>query len=331
MILTSSLKLRFYLLNHVMFDFITRRLAHNKVTVLLFHKVPVEPDPAAPDEANLSAFARVLDFICSRFRVIPLQDALHGLQSGRLPGASVCLTFDDGYDNWVGDVLPLLERYQAHATFYLTSGQFDGMPLWHERIRHAVLRASGPIAGIAESGEVLNVVTSADRQLVAAQLERELKYMPLAKREQRLLALEAVTDSDPLTVPRMSAEQARQIHNRGFTVGAHTVDHPILSMCTEAEARRELGTAREVLRAVTGANVDCLAYPNGRHRDFNMAHVRLAREVGYTSAVTTEPGTLRSDTPIYEIPRFTPWGPDSLSMQLQMSRNLMRPNGYMKA
>lgn len=310
-----------------MLDFITRRLARNKVTVLLFHKVPAQPDPAAPHEADLPAFARVLDFICSRFRVIPLQDALHGLHSGRLPGNSVCLTFDDGYDDWVGGVVPLLEQRQAHATFYLTSGQFDGMPLWHERIRHAVLRATAPIAGIAASGATLAVDTPAARQAAVAQLERELKYMALARREERLLALEAVTGSDPASIPRMTIAQAREIHNRGFGIGAHTVDHPILTLCSEAEARRELGAARETLRAVTGAAVDCLAYPNGRHGDFDASHVRLAREAGYTSAVTTVPGAMTVSTPIHEIPRFTPWGPDWLRMQLQMSRNLMRPHG----
>lgn len=39
-----------------------------------------------------------------------------------LAGCKVALTFDDGYDDAVRFALPLLQRYGAHATFYITSG-----------------------------------------------------------------------------------------------------------------------------------------------------------------------------------------------------------------
>jgi len=43
------------------------------------------------------------------------------------PRCKVALTFDDGYDDAVRFALPLLLRYQASATFYVTSG-FVGQP-----------------------------------------------------------------------------------------------------------------------------------------------------------------------------------------------------------
>lgn len=305
-----------------MLEFFAQRLARNKVTVLLFHKVPSVADPMAPHESDLSGFERVLDFLCQRYRIIPLQDAIRGLGTGKLPSGSVCLTFDDGYVDWVDGVVPMLERRQAHATFYLTTGQFDGMPLWHERIRSAVQHATTPINGVLM--RTLAVASAGDRQESVSILERELKYMPLAEREAKLHMLEAATGSDPRKLPRMSADQVRHIHNRGFAIGAHTVAHPILSLSSAAEARHELGAARETLEAVIGARVDGLAYPNGRKSDFTAEHIQMARETGYSNAVTTEPGAIRSVTSPYLIPRFTPWGPDSLRMLVQMSRNLMR-------
>jgi peptidoglycan/xylan/chitin deacetylase (PgdA/CDA1 family) len=310
-----------------MLNLITRRLSRGKVTVLLFHKVPVTVDPVAPHEADLPAFERVLDFLCERYRVIPLQDALRGLDdaTGRsIPGGSVCLTFDDGYVEWASGLAAALERRQAHATFYMTTGQYDDMPLWHERIRHAVQRATHPIMDVIS--HPLTVETDAARCKAVAVLEHTLKYMPLAERAERLLHLEQVTASDPLTIPRMSQALTRDLSNRGFAIGAHTVDHPILSLTTEREAMHELGTARETLEAITGARIDMLAYPNGRMNDFKRTHVDMARRAGYTSAVTTEPGTICTNTDRFLIPRFTPWGPDPLRMQVQMARNLLRPS-----
>lgn len=307
-----------------MINYFAQRLARNKVTVLLFHKVPAAIDAMAPYESDLHAFEQVLAFICQRYRVIPLQDAMRGLQQGKLPSGSVCLTFDDGYADWIEGVVPALERRNAHATFFLTTGQFDGMPLWHERIRHAVHNAAGMLSGLSLQHPSLPVNSLAERQAAVAVLEQEYKYLPLAEREQRLLQLEAQTGSDPHLLPRMRPEQVRHVHNRGFAIGAHTVGHPILSLCSHAEARHELGAAREVLQSVIGAEVDCLAYPNGRQSDFSAEHVRLARDSGYRSAVTTEPGAMSAGTSLFHVPRFTPWGPDPLRMLLQMSRNLMR-------
>ena len=55
-------------------------------------------------------FDRQLDWLCERSRVISLDDALAELSAPGpvLPG--VVLTFDDGTDDWVDQVLPRLER-----------------------------------------------------------------------------------------------------------------------------------------------------------------------------------------------------------------------------
>ena len=309
-----------------MLDFIVRRLSRGNVTVLLFHKVPCLPDPVAPHEADLPAFERVLDFLCERYRIIPLAHALHCLAEGRessLPQGSVCLTFDDGYVDWVGGLADALLRREAHATFYMTTGQYAGMPLWHERIRHAVRHANAPIAGVIP--KQLPVDSAAARCEAVAVLEHELKYMSLTQRGEKLSQLELATGSDPGAIPRMTPMQTRELHNRGFAIGAHTVDHPILALSSDDEAIHELGAARETLQEIVGGRVDALAYPNGRKSDFRRAHVEMARRAGYASAVTTEPGAMQADTDPFLIPRFTPWGPDPMRMLVQMSRNLLRP------
>ncbi|HWU84241.1 MAG TPA: polysaccharide deacetylase family protein [Rhodocyclaceae bacterium] len=301
---------------------IARRLARDKVTVLLFHKVPVLPDPMAPDETTLAQFEQLLDFLSANYRVIPLQEAIAGLQGGRVPGGSVCITFDDGYADWMDGAATVLRKYDAHATFFLTTGQFDGLPLWHERIRRAIERANGSLAGYGD--HLLPLETTLQKQQATRIVEQTLKYLPLQERAQRLAELEAWAGSAPERMPRMSAAQVRELHASGFGIGAHTVDHPILSLCSETEARRELAVAREILEEVVGASVDCLAYPNGRWRDFNPSHVEYARQAGYRSAVMTEGGAINARTSLFHIPRFTPWGTDPLRLSIQISRNIVR-------
>lgn len=310
-----------------MFDLALSMLARNKLSVFLFHKVPGELDPMVP-ELTLDAFGQLLDFVVERFQVLPLDEAVTRLQSGRLPPRSACITFDDGYPDWRHGVVPLLEERNAHATFFITSGQFNGLPMWHERVYHALRHAPGDIFDLPGLGlPPLSLARIEDRRLATEFAVRHLKYQPLATREELLRRLEDAAGVRSQDVLRMSAEDLRDLHSRGFGIGAHTVSHPILTLCDPAVAAREIGGVREELEGLAGGAVRSFAYPNGRPgTDFSEEHVSLVRQAGYTYAVSTQWGAANDATPIFQIPRFTPWGPKPSDMAQQLVRNLiLRP------
>src|SRR5258708_1690179 len=89
--------------------------------VLLYHRVAapswdpfdmcVEPERF---EQQLAALSRVADFV-------PLSAIASGLRRGRRERPVVALTFDDGYADNLHGALPLLERYGAPATVFITT------------------------------------------------------------------------------------------------------------------------------------------------------------------------------------------------------------------
>ncbi|HTJ96810.1 MAG TPA: polysaccharide deacetylase family protein [Rhodocyclaceae bacterium] len=304
-------------------DFGLKKLAGNSVTVLAFHKVPKLPDDMAPYEHDLAAFIRVLDFVRAHYPVLPLSDAIKQVQQGSIRNGAVSITFDDGYADWLDGVVPALLERQLPATFFLTTGQFEGAPLWHERIRHIVRQASAPIVlSLPGAPEVtLSVATLLDRQQSTLNLEQSLKYMPLLERHDCLAALEAQTGCRLEQVPHMSAADVRTIHNKGFSIGAHTVDHPILSAVDSATGLHEIGACKEFLQGLIGAPVTEFAYPNGRKQDFTAEHVQMVEQCGYKVALTTENGIFKKGVSHWQVPRFTPWGETSQAMSWQMLRN----------
>lgn len=309
-------------------DTVMSHLSRNKVTVLAFHKTPLLPDPVVPLEPDLRAFERIVDFIAERFRIISLEEALSSFaRRTSLPSASgaACLTFDDGYVDWLNGVVPLLQGRNLPAAFFITTGQLDGMPLWHERIRWAVQTARDTVLDVSLPAPTpVPVPTARERIQVTARIESALKYQALGAREQLIAALEAHAGADPKGMPRLMPRQVRELHDAGFEIGTHTVNHPILSCCDAAQAKHEIGSAKETLEGLIGNRVSYFAYPNGRRRDYGPAHVDQAMAAGYTCAFTTEAGAWTGRSPVFEIPRFTPWGPNPARIGLQMTRNLLR-------
>jgi len=300
-------------------------LSKDKLSVFLFHKVPLQADPLVPGELSLPVFERVLDQVVSHFQVLPLQEAVARLTSGRLPRRAACITLDDGYADWTLGVAPALRKRNLHATFFITTGQFGGSPLWHERIQAAVRAHPEPVLDIGmPSLGVCSLATLAERQAMVVQLERKLKYLTLHAREQALQRLEGAAGVHPGQLPRMTEVQLRDLHSQGFGIGSHTVRHPILDYCNETEVVEEVGNVREQLAAMVGGPIAGFAYPNGRpYADFSRHHVEAVKRAGYSYAVTTHWGVANRQTSLFQIPRFTPWAHRELHALYQAGRNLL--------
>jgi peptidoglycan/xylan/chitin deacetylase (PgdA/CDA1 family) len=108
---------------------------------LCYHGVTESPERSPEDpkglHVNARRFAKHLDFLQSRYRVIALRDYLKAQrESSSLPEYSAVLTFDDGFRNFLTVAAPLLAARKLPATVFLitdrageTSEQQPG-PTW---------------------------------------------------------------------------------------------------------------------------------------------------------------------------------------------------------
>ncbi len=307
-------------------------LARNRLSVFLFHKVPLIADPFFPNDVSLAGFTSVLDFIDQNFTVLPFSEAAFRLSAGRLQKGAACITFDDGYSDWMTGVVPLLEQRNMHATFFITTGQFFGHPMWHERLANIVRHASGSILDTSAFRlPPLPIGNLAERRKAVLTLEYHFKYLPIVIRDRFLKEFEESTATTQESLNPMKQEQLKNISSRGFAIGSHTIEHPILSLCDATRARKEIGETKEDLEAIIKTKVSAFAYPNGRPNiDFTHKHISIIKQLGYTHAVTTQWGAATTVTSPFQIPRFTPWGPDQGHMSLQVIRNLLAKPEYIK-
>lgn len=306
------------------FGALLRHLARNKLSVFLFHKVPQVADTLTPEDVDIEHFNRLLDFIEEHFEVLPFETATSRLAHGRLPHGAACITFDDGYPDWLNGVARLLAARNLPATFFLTTCQFEGRPMWHERIANAIRHFPGDALSLAPVRlPSIPVATLAEKRQALKRLEHHFKYAPPVLREHYLEYIEGLAGTALDSVPRMPAEDVRQLAAMGFEIGAHTHEHPILSLCETATAIDEIARCKEILESLGKTPVRSFAYPNGRpHVDFAFPHIRMIKAAGYAQAVTTQWGAARQETSVFQIPRFTPWGPGALYSSLQVIRNL---------
>jgi peptidoglycan/xylan/chitin deacetylase (PgdA/CDA1 family) len=302
-----------------------RMAGSEKLSVFLFHKVPSLQSSSRLDDVDFVEFNRVVDLVQSQFQIIPLEDAVKFSPSS-LPKNAACLTFDDGYAEWMTGVIPELMRRGLHATFFITTGQLSGKEMWHERIISVFERYYGDSIDLCDFGlPKYWLRTDTERKEAFLGIEAHLKYQSLQFREEVFMRIESIVgDGQVSTKSLLTSQDIREIHNKGFTIGAHTINHPILRVCDPQIAFQEIGGAKEELESIICAPVSTFAYPNGHpYADFAEEHIRMVQKVGFDCAVTTQPGAWSPNECKWQIPRFTPWGPDRSRMKLQILRNII--------
>lgn len=298
----------------------------NRLSILIYHRVLAQQDLLFPEESHAEIFDQQMELLATVFRVMPLNEAIEGLRSGKLPSRVACITFDDGYADNAEIALPILKRHGLPATFFVATGFLDGGRMFNDTVIELIRRAPGDTIDLGSIGlGQFPVETSAQRRQTIFQLLDKLKYLPL---EERQSMVEAILALVPVDLPRnlmMTASQVRELHSAGMEIGGHTVSHPILTQMENSAACADIATGKEMLEDIICAPVRFFAYPNGKPgTDYLPDHVRMVRKLGFDAAVSTAPGAASKSSDVYQLPRFTPWDRGAVRFTLRMAQNMFR-------
>lgn len=282
--------------------------ARGRLAVFSYHQVFERNDPLRRGEPDRAEFRGDVETIGRVFNVLPLPEAVERLSAGNLPSRAACITFDDGYANNHELAAPILERAGLPATIYIAGGAVDAGVMWNDLIIEAVrIQGSGCI--VDDLGELGNGVRGHDdAATLIDHILKRLKYQPMKKRW--AIAEAFFRTNTGRDLPRLMMERAAiaDLARRGFDIGGHTIQHPILKELADEEARGEITGCRRWVEEVTGQAATSFAYPNGvPGRDFGPEHAMMVKEAGFTSAVSTRWSVAGPKSDRYSIPRIGPW------------------------
>lgn len=300
--------------------------ARGCLSTLIYHRVLSEPDALHPGEVDAQSFDWQMFLLAQHCNVLSLEDAVQRLLTDSLPPRAVCITFDDGYADNAVVALPILLRYGLTATFFISTGYLDGGRMWNDSIIETVRRApEGDLNLVPEGLGVLPVSSTKERIGAFQRLIGEIKYRPA---EERTKIAAAIANRVGAVLPdnlMMSRSQVSELYASGMTIGAHTVNHPILASSSVQVAQNEIDRGRMELQEIIGAPIKLFAYPNGKPgRDYLPEHVDIVRKLGFSAAVSTTWGVATSSTDRWQLPRFTPWDRDPVKFMARLFMNCYR-------
>lgn len=304
-----------------------------RLSMLIFHRVHARPDPMFPGEPDAVRFRAILAWVARTFHVISLPEAVEALRSDRLRPGSVVITFDDGYLDNLEVATPILTELGLPATCFVSTGFLDGGWMWNDRIVEAI--RSSPVSKVEQARRLTPLVPSLaggaanNATQLCIKVLGQLKYLDFDDRKAAVEQIEMQLECEPPCEPiMMNRTQVLELERSGFEIGAHTINHPILTRLSTDSAKNEIVEGRRVLEELLGHPVRFFAFPNGKPGvDYGRREVALVREAGFEAAVSTAWGGARAGDDLFQLPRFTPWDHDPRRFCLRMALSFGKP-GY---
>lgn len=287
--------------------------------ILLYHGVSVGPVPGTLTNCEqkhipLDAFVEHLRTLKRWRRVVSLQEMVQGLRGGEDLKKCVAITFDDGYENNVLKAAPALADFNMPAAFFVATG-FLGTDrwIWTDQVEMMLDRTVERSVRVPLEENTLPLLTLDCKLEALKQIKAALKRLPHAQclnavagigEQLNVSAADVTTDGD---YRFMSWDQVRSLASAGFEIGAHTINHPILSQIPVEEAKQEILGSRDRINAELGQCSTTFCYPNGKSSDYTSEIAEFCGQ-HFRSAVSANRGHANARE-LYELRRFgTPSG-----------------------
>jgi peptidoglycan/xylan/chitin deacetylase (PgdA/CDA1 family) len=271
--------------------------------LMLHHVRPPRRDRFQPNhllEVTPKYFERVIRRLRrSKVDLISLDEMHRRLRMGDFPRRRfVCVTFDDGYRDNLEFAYPVLKKYEVPFAIYVATSFADRIgELWWLALE--VVIAQNRMIGLHMDGtdRWFDCHTVKDKREVFAYIYawlRQLKTEEELRNAVRELATRHKVDIATFCADLCMDwnEIATLVADPLVTIGAHTVNHPILAKLDEPAVRAELSNSRDVIAAALGERPMHLAYPVGDRTSAGPREFKIAAELGFKTAVTTRPGVI---------------------------------------
>lgn len=255
-------------------------------------------DPNAPLRVTPGFLEETIGLVRQQgFETVSLDEAHRRLLEGDFERPFVAFTLDDGYRDNLEIAYPIFKKHAVPFCIYVPTSYADHeADLWWLALER-VIRTVDEVS-VKMDGAVRRFRTSRDEDKVQAFGAIYWWLRSIDEDQARGTVRELCrgigwSGAETARSLLMGWDEVRAIAADPLcTIGAHTVGHYAIAKLSEARARQEMEECLYRLERELGVRPRHLSYPYGSPDAAGEREFRIARELGYQTAVTTRKGVI---------------------------------------
>lgn len=252
---------------------VLRRIARTNVLPVYFHGAGKVQPPhirhlySCKGEVELE---RDLDQLLKRYQPLTLQQYVASLVSDvPLGKPAMLLTIDDGLSQVTDVVAPILLRKGVPAVLFVCSALAENRTMPHDHVVSLIVERilRGPTSQAFSSmiEHVSGVQNLCSEALLARLLPLHKPHHPIMEKLSRLLEIN-VGEYLQREHPYLGKGELQSLQRMGFTVGAHSIDHPHYGDLSLGEQLRQTLDSAAWVRDQLQSPIVAFAFPYGDAR-----------------------------------------------------------------
>jgi len=223
------------------------------------------------DYKSIKQFKDDIDFLLKEYIPISLLDLLNFLKNDRLsPGKAFLLTFDDGFSEMHDIVAPILLEKGIPATFFINSAFIDNKELSYDHKASILAEYIQHTAFLSSREEIKGLLVKNNaglNDIKSGILSIKYHQKDLLDEIARLINID-FNDYLLKNKPYLTSAQTKKLIEDGFTIGAHSIDHPLYSsLSLEDQLYQTIESVKEI-REKFCLDYGAFAFP---HSDNNVS------------------------------------------------------------
>ncbi len=275
-----------------------------KVLTLLYHRVNELERDINLLAVSADNFYEHMRWLKENYQIVRFEEDWN-----QLDGEAVCITFDDGYADNFTKALPILKELKIPATVFMSTGNIGKKRefWWDELESDLFCRISKDELELKD--DVFGCKWIARNRQERKNLYETLHWLMINNRTkmwnwlQQMENWEDVLEDDRKINYLLDAGEYRALYSPELTIGAHTVNHCVLSKMSVQEQENEICGSKEMLEHMFGNKIEVFSYPFGGRNDYTNDTKEICRKLGFHKAASNFPGIWKENMELYEIPR----------------------------
>lgn len=204
-----------------------------------YHAVSDQPAPHYKHlfhTRNEKDFRADLDFFLRHFKPLSLEEAVG--YRGNKPGFH--LSFDDGFSECAETIAPILKEQGVPATFFINPAFLNNRSMMHRCLASLLIEQSP-----AEKQKWLSFRYPEKDRLFEKAAKLGLDIADYLQKQQ----------------PYLTDNQLKTLINDGFSIGAHSIDHPEFPLISRNEQVVQVEDSLKVVHSLSEDTVQAFAFP----------------------------------------------------------------------
>jgi len=275
--------------------------------ILCYHRIKSNSDsyfnPCDSLNTSKELFESQISYISSNFKIVSLDEMLENKNDNQF---RIAITFDDGYKDNISEGLPILEKYNAPLTLFISTRflKEDKQTWWYDLWE--LFKSNEKIKFSLKNKEFCLRSQSLNEKIKNYNfLSNELIMMNYSDQKVFLDDLLSRYDFKKTNQEFLCEKDVKILASNDLvTIGCHTHTHASLAHLSNNEIKIEMENSKSYLEDLTKKRVDHIAYPYGRRENISRDVISNAKNLGFTYGYTTICNPLDSNNN-YRIPRHT--------------------------